>query len=107
MIILATIFWGFIAIAGLFAVGVFSCMLIVMLEALCEAKKKNATGLIKFRMASIVIIVLIPVLATMLLSRTDHSFLAVLSGCFTAAMFYACVLSRIWWNKRANIFIES
>lgn len=100
MIIFATIFWGLLALAGLFAVWVLSCLLIAMLEDLCEAKKKKATGRIVLRKLRIAIFALLPALSIMFFYSTDHSFLAVISGCFTAAMFYACVLARIWWNKR-------
>ncbi len=102
MIIFATVFWAFFAFIGLLHVAFLSGILISILKNIADDKRKQANKAELIWKAIYALIVLVPIAALLFHATNKQPQPAAYSVCVCIAMFYACVLSRIWWTKRAH-----
>lgn len=90
-----------LAVVGLLHVWVLTYLLITFLKARLRAKGLGYQNEVLFWSIFMALFALAPVLCAIVFYSPEQQSLSYYSSCLSAAMFYACVLTRLWWNKRA------
>lgn len=97
------IFMCILAPIGLLHVWFLSYLLITFLKSRLVAKKRGYQNEVLFWNMVMLLFILAPVFSALFFSHLEYQMHVFYSICLSAAMFYACVLARVWWNQRVRL----